>query len=59
MPACRSSMAREAPKEDRNDFVAAYSAVIGETIAAAADDVNTTQPLSFLATYDAQTQHLL
>ena len=49
MPACFTSTAREAPKEDRKLLVAAYMTVMGDTMAAAADDVSTKHPRSFLA----------
>ncbi len=57
MPWCLTSTARLAPKEDMKLFVAAYSAVNGEAIDAAALDVNTMHPLSFLATYGDQMQN--
>jgi hypothetical protein len=50
MPWCLTSTAKLAPKEDMKLLVAAYSAVKGEAIAAAALDVKTMQPLCFLAT---------
>ena len=49
MPRCLVSMAKLAPKEDRKLLVAAYRTLKGEGMAAAADDVYTKQPLSFLA----------
>ena len=50
MPRCRTSTARLAPNALKKDFVAAYSAVKGDAIAAAALDVNTMQPRCPLAT---------
>ena len=50
MPRCLTSTARLAPKEEMKLFVAAYSAVKGEAMAAAALEVNTMQPRSFFCT---------
>lgn len=50
MPWCRTSTAKLAPKDEMKLFVAAYSAVNGEAMAAAALDVNTMQPRSFFCT---------
>ena len=55
MPWCLTSTARLAPKEETKLFVAAYSAVKGEAMAAAALEVNTMQPRSFFCTC----QHVL
>ena len=44
-----TSAARDAPNVDRKLLPAAYITVKGETMAAAADEVNTKQPLSFFA----------
>ena len=56
MPACRTSAAREAPNVDRKLLLAAYMTVKGDTIAAAAEDVNTKQPLSCLVLCAAWTR---
>lgn len=49
MPLGLTSGAREAPNDDRNDLVAAYSTEKGLGMAAAADDVYTKQPLRCLS----------
>ena len=47
IPWCRTSTARPAANADRNALVPEYSAVNGEQIAAAAEDVNTMPPRFF------------
>ncbi len=49
MPSSFTSAARLAPNAETKDFVAAYSTVNGDTMAAAAEEVYTKQPRSFLA----------
>ncbi len=44
-----TSAASDAPKEDMKDFVDAYKTLKGLGMAAAADEVYTKQPLSFLS----------
>lgn len=51
MPWCLISTARLAPKDEMKLLVAAYSAVKGDAMAAAALEVKTMHPLSFFATW--------
>ena len=54
MPWCLTSGAKLAPKADMKHLVAAYTAPKGEGIQAAADEVKTIQPFSFLSICAAQ-----
>ncbi len=53
----RTSAARLAPKAEMKDLVAAYSTVKGDTMDAAAEEVYTKQPRSFLAFCAATNMH--